>query len=37
MRTTFEQRLDGLEARLDQMGQLLRSQLDRSLTARAER
>lgn len=35
MRTTFEQRLDGLEAKLEQMGQLLRSQLDRTLAALA--
>jgi phosphate transport system protein len=33
MRTTFQQRLDGLEAKLGQMGQLVRSQLDRTLTA----
>src|SRR6266511_1810322 len=35
MRTTFQQRLDGLEAKLGQMGQVLRSQLDRTLTALA--
>jgi phosphate transport system protein len=35
VRTTFEQRLDGLEAKLHQMGQLLRFQLDRTLTALA--
>lgn len=35
MRTNFEQRLGGLEAKLDQMGQLLRSQLDRTLAALA--
>ena len=35
MRTNFEQRLEGLEAKLDQMGQLLRSQLDRTLAALA--
>jgi phosphate transport system protein len=33
MRTKFQQRLDGLEAKLGQMGQLLRSQLERTLTA----
>jgi phosphate transport system protein len=33
MRTTFQERLDGLEAKLGQMGQLLRSQLDRTLDA----
>ncbi len=31
MRATFQERLDGLEAKLGQMGQLLRSQLDRTL------
>jgi len=35
VRTNFEQRLEGLEAKLDQMGQLLRSQLDRTLAALA--
>src|SRR6266545_4668910 len=35
MRTTFQQRLDGLEAKLGQMGQVLRSQLDRTLIALA--
>ena len=35
MRTTFEQRLDGLMAKLEQMGQLVQSQLDRTLDALA--
>ncbi len=35
MRATFQERLDGLEAKLGQMGQLLRSQLDRTLCALA--
>ncbi len=35
MRTTFEQRLDGLEAKLLQMGQMVQSQLDRTLEALA--
>ena len=35
MRTTFEQRLEGLEAKLLQMGQLVQSQLDRTLEALA--
>ena len=35
MRTTFEQRLEGLEAKLGQMGQLVLSQLDRTLAALA--
>jgi phosphate transport system protein len=35
VRTTFQQRLDGLEAKLGQMGQLLGSQLDRTLTSLA--
>src|SRR5919109_1969401 len=35
MRTTFEQRLEGLEAKLLQMAQLVRSQLDRTLEALA--
>jgi phosphate transport system protein len=35
MRTAFQERLDGLEAKLGQMGQLLRSQLDRTLDALA--
>jgi phosphate transport system protein len=35
VRTTFEQRLDGLEAKIGQMGQLVRSQLDRTLAALA--
>lgn len=35
MRTNFQQRLDGLEAKLGQMGQLVASQLDRTLTALA--
>jgi hypothetical protein len=33
VRTTFEQRLEGLEAKLLQMGQLVQSQLDRTLEA----
>jgi phosphate transport system protein len=33
VRRTFEQRLDGLEAKLGQMGQLMRSQLHRTLDA----
>lgn len=33
MRENFEQRLEGLEAKLGQMGQVLRSQLDRTLVA----
>ena len=33
MRTNFEQRLEGLEAKLGQMGQVLQSQLDRTLVA----
>jgi phosphate uptake regulator len=35
VRTTFEQRLEGLEAKLLQMGQLVQSQLDRTLEALA--
>jgi phosphate transport system protein len=35
VRATFEQRLDGLEAKLAQMGQVVRSQLDRTLEALA--
>jgi phosphate transport system protein len=35
VRTTFEQRLDGLEAKLLQMGQVIQSQLDRTLEALA--
>ncbi len=35
MRVTFEQRLEGLDAKLAQMGQLVRSQLDRTLEALA--
>lgn len=35
MRTTFEQRLNGLEAKLQQMGQLVQSQLARTLAALA--
>ena len=35
MRTSFEQRLEGLEAKLLQMGQLVQSQLDRTLEALA--
>ena len=35
MRTTFEQRLEGLEAKLLQMGQLVQTQLDRTLEALA--
>jgi phosphate transport system protein len=35
VRATFQERLDGLEAKLGQMGQLLRSQLDRTLCALA--
>jgi phosphate transport system protein len=35
VRTTFEQRLEGLEAKLLQMGQLVQSQLDRTLDALA--
>lgn len=35
MRTTFEQRLDGLEAKLLQMGQVVQAQLDRTLEALA--
>ncbi len=35
MRTTFEQRLEGLEAKVAQMGQFLLSQLDRTLEALA--
>jgi phosphate transport system protein len=33
VRTTFEQRLEGLEAKLLQMGQLVQAQLDRTLEA----
>jgi len=33
VRTNFEQRLEGLEAKLGQMGQVLQSQLDRTLVA----
>lgn len=33
MRTNFEQRLEGLEAKLGQMGQILQSQLERTLQA----
>jgi phosphate transport system protein len=33
VRTTFEQRLEGLEAKLLQMGQMVQSQLDRTLEA----
>jgi phosphate transport system protein len=33
VRTTFEQRLEGLEAKLMQMGQLVQTQLDRTLEA----
>jgi phosphate transport system protein len=33
VRTTFEQRLEGLEAKLLQMGQLVQSQVDRTLEA----
>jgi phosphate transport system protein len=36
VRTTFEQRLEGLEAKLLQMGQLVQSQLDRTLEALAD-
>src|SRR3712207_5546043 len=35
VRTTFEQRLEGLEAKLLQMGQLVQSQLERTLEALA--
>jgi phosphate transport system protein len=35
VRATFEQRLEGLEAKLAQMGQVVRSQLDRTLEALA--
>lgn len=35
MRTTFEQRLEGLEAKLLQMGQVVQTQLDRTLEALA--
>jgi phosphate transport system protein len=35
VRTTFEQRLEGLEAKLLQMGQLVQSQLDRTIEALA--
>jgi phosphate transport system protein len=35
VRTTFEQRLEGLEAKLLQMGQMVQSQLDRTLEALA--
>jgi phosphate transport system protein len=35
VRTTFEQRLEGLEAKLLQMGQLVQTQLDRTLEALA--
>ena len=35
VRTTFQRRLDDLEAKLGQMGQLVRSQLDRTLAALA--
>jgi phosphate transport system protein len=35
--TTFEQRLEGLEAKLHQMGQMVQSQLDRTLEALSSR